>query len=112
MNLFTGNLNFQKRNIEEFPLEKYHDKEYEKIKSKLDSLLNEEGKELLRELLDTHATCSNYSDIEAFANGFRLATMLTVEVFYDKDNLLEIKEQYLRHMLHKPFKGTPSPLED
>jgi len=112
MNLYTGNLNFQKRTIKDFPLQKYHDKEYDKIKNKLDNMLNEEGQRLLNELLDTHIGCKNYSDYEAFINGFRFAAMLMVEVYYDEDNLLENKEQYLRHMLHRPFRGTPSPLED
>ena len=112
MNLFTGNLDFQKRNIKDFPLQKHHKREFDKIKNHLDSLLNEDGKELLNELLDTHNACKDYSDTEAFINGFRIATMLMVEVYYDKDNLLEIKEQYLRHFLHRPFVGTPSALDD
>ena len=66
----------------------------------------------MNQLLDTHVGGCDYSDIEAFANGYRLATMLMVEVFYNKDNILENKEQYLRHMLHKPFVGTPSATDD
>jgi len=111
MNLYTGNLNFAKRNTEDFPLQKYHKKEYDKIKEKLDSLLNDDGKELLDTLLDSHIDGKDYSDTEAFINGFRIATMMMVEVYYDKDNLLENKEQYLRHMLHRPFEGTPSAMD-
>ena len=112
MNLYTGNLDFQKRSMKDFPLQKHHNKEYDKIKNQLDNLLNEDGRKLLNELLDTHVDCKSYSDYEAFINGFRIATMLMVEVFYDKDNILDNKEQYLRHMLHRPFKGTPSPSFD
>jgi len=112
LNLFDGNFDFHKRKHEELPLEKYHSKEYDKIKKQLDNQLNEDGRKLLNELLDTHVDGSNYSDTEAFINGFRIATMLMVEVFYDKDSILDNKEQYLRHMLHRPFKGTPSPLDD
>jgi len=103
MNLFTGNLDFHKRSIEDYPLQKYHDKEYDKLKKKLDSLLNEDGRDMLKELIETHGIKNIYSDMEAFINGFRIATMLMVEVYYDKENLLENKEQYLRHMLHRPF---------
>jgi len=112
MNLYTGNLDFQKRNIEDFPLQKHHQREYDKIKRQLDNQLNEDGRKLLNELLDTHMDCKSYSDHEAFINGFRIATMMMVEVYYDKHNLLEDKEQYLRHMLHRPFKGTPSVMDD
>ena len=112
MNLYTGNLNFQNRNTKDFPLQKYHNKEYDKIKKQLENLLNEDGKELLNELLDTHIDGKSYSDSNAFIEGFRIATMMMVEVYYDKDNLLENKEQYLRHMSHRPFTGIRSPLDD
>ena len=112
MNLYTGNLDFQKKNIKDLPLQKYHDKEYDKIKDKLDNMLSEDGKRMLNELIDTHIDCRSYSDYEAFINGFRFATMLMVEVYHESDNQLEIKEKYLRHFLHRPFAGTPSPLED
>ena len=75
-------------------------------------MLDEDGQKLLDELLDTHLDCRSYSDYEAFINGFRFAAMLMVEVYHEGDNLLENKEQYLRHFLHRPFGGTPSPVED
>ena len=93
-------------------LQKFHSRECAKIKKQLDNQLNKEGKALLSELLDIHVNSSNYSDIEAFADGFRIATMLMTEVYYDKDNLLENKEQFLRHMLHRPLEGTPPPPYD
>jgi len=103
MNLYMGNLNLAKLNTEDFPLQKYHEEEYDKIKEQLDKLLDDYGRKLLNELLDKHICGKSYSDTEAFINGFRIATMMMVEVYYDKDNLLETKEQYLRHMLHRPF---------
>jgi len=109
MNLFTGNLNLAERPPTNFPLRKYHSKEYGKLRKQPEGLLSEEGQEALTELLDTHSGDNIYTDIEAFITGFRLATMLMVEVFHDKDDLLDNKEQYLRHMLHRPFRGTPSP---
>lgn len=103
MNLYAGNLNLTKQNIEDFPLQKHHEEEYDKIKEQLDKLLDDDGRELLNELLDNHVYGKDYRDTEAFISGFRVATMMMVEVYYDKDNLLEIKEQHLRHMLNRPL---------
>jgi len=50
MNLYNGNLDFQKRNLDKTPLEKYHSREYNSIKKQLDNQLNEEGRKLLNEL--------------------------------------------------------------
>jgi len=108
MNLFTGNLNLSERPPADFPLRKYYSKEYDKLRKQLENLLNDEGQEALSGLLDTYSG-DIYADIEAFITGFRLATMLMIEVFHDKDDLLDNKEQHLRHMLHRPFRGTPSP---
>ena len=108
MNLYNGNIDFQKRTIDQLPIEKYHDEEYDKIKNHLDELLDDDGRKLLNELLDIHVNGSDCSSIDAFTKGFRVATMLMVEVYYDNDNLLESKEQYLRNFLHRPFGGTAS----
>ena len=111
MNLYYGNLDFQKRTREQLPLEQYHSKEYDRIKNHLETMLDEDGKKLLNELLDAHVDGSDGSSIDAFTKGFRVATMLMVEVYYDNDNLLENKEQYLRNFLHRPFVATPSTLD-
>ena len=66
MNLYTGNLDFQKKNMKDLPLQEYHSKEYDKIKNKLDSLLDKDGQKLLDELLDTHFYGKSYSEYEAF----------------------------------------------
>jgi len=60
----------------------------------LDNLLNEDGRGLL---------FKSYNGAEAFINGFCIAIMLMAEVYYGKDNLIESKEHYLRHLLHRPF---------
>jgi hypothetical protein len=67
---------------------------------------------LLNDLLEEQASENAYTDMESFVTGFRLATMLMVEVFHDMDNLLENKEQYLRHLIHRPSRDTPSAMDD
>ena len=47
MNLYHGNLDFQKRTFEQLLLEQYHSKEYDKIKNHLNKLLDGDGKKLL-----------------------------------------------------------------
>ena len=112
INLFNGNLDLTKRMSPDFPLQKHYSKEYDKLRKQLGGLLNEEGKKLLDELLDTDISQSNYASYDAFIVGFKLAALLMIEVFYDKDKLLENKEQYLRNHLHRPFRGTPSAVDD
>ena len=112
INLFNENLDLTKRVLPELPLQKHYQKECAKLKKQLTSSLNEEEQRLLEELLETNAYEGTYSDYEAFISGFRLAALLMVEVFHDKDNLLENKEQYLRHFIHCPYKGTPSTIDN
>ena len=112
INLFNGNIDFTKRTLPDFPLQKYHQKEYGKLKKQLDSLLNEDGQELLEELLETSASEGRYSDYDAFISGFRFAALLMVEVFHDKDNMLGNNEQYLRNFIHRPYEGTPSAVDN
>ena len=111
INLYTGNLNLSKR-LTHFPLQKYYEKEYEKLKNQLDSLLNEDGQKLLDRLLDVSTLESGNSSQDSFITGYRLATMLMVEVFQDKDKLLENREQFLRNLIHRPYHGTPSAIDD
>ena len=108
MNLYTGNLNLQKRNIKDFPLQKHHQKEYVKLKKQLDNLLDKNGQKLLSDLLEVSMLESGYSNYDSFIVGYRLATLLMVEVFQDKDKLLENREHYLRNLIHRPYHGTPS----
>lgn len=105
-NLYNGNLNFQSSTLEKPPLEKYYDKEFERIKSQLEGELDNNGRALLNALLEHSPIASSHSNVDSFIKGFRFATMLTVEVFHDKDNLLESKERFLRQMLHRPFADT------
>jgi len=112
INLFNGNIDFAKRTLPDFPLQKHHQKEYDKLKKQLDGLLNEDGQELLEELLETSSSEGRYSDYDSFISGFRFAALLMMEVFHDKESMLENKEQYLRHFIHRPYRGTPSPLDD
>jgi len=102
MNLFTGNLNLAERPPTDFPLRQYYSKEYDKLRKQLEGSLSDEENKLLNELLETETCDSMYSDMEAFATGFRLATLLMMEVFYDKDDLFDNKEQHLRHFIHRP----------
>ena len=111
MSLFYGNIRPAEQNPSELPLQKYYSKEYDKLKERLDGLLNEDEQELLTELLDTKAAEDSYSDVNSFVYGFRLAASLMVEVLHDKDDLLYDREKYLRHLIHRPYVGTPSPMD-
>ena len=111
MNLFNGNFSPAERKSEELPLRKFHSKECDKLKKQLEASLNEDEKNLLTKLLDTHTIESTYTDMDAFITGFRMAALIMVDVFHDKDDLLDNKEQFLRHLLHRPFHGTPSPMD-
>ena len=75
-------------------------------------MLNEDGRKLLDKLLEANSAENGYSDYDSFISGYRIATLLMVEVFHDKDNLLENREQYLRHLIHRPYKGTSSTMND
>ena len=108
INLFNGNIDFTKRTLPDFPLQKHYQKECEKLKKHLDGLLNEDERELLEELLEAGASEGRYSDYDAFISGFRFAALLMVEVFHGKDNMLGNNEQYLRNFIHRPYRGTPS----
>jgi hypothetical protein len=112
MNLYKGNLNLSERKPTDFPLRKYHSRECDKLRKRLEGTLNEEEQKLLDDLLEEQTSDNTYTDMESFIVGFRLATMLMVEVFHDIDNLFENKEQHLRHMLHRPFVDTPSAMND
>ena len=111
INLYNGNLNLSKR-LTSFPVQMHYEKEYRKLKNQLDSLLDEDGKKLLDKLLDVSNLESGYSSYDSFITGYRLATLLMVEVFQDKDKLLENREQYLRNLIHRPYHGTPSAADD
>ena len=112
MNLYNGNLNLSEREPTNFPLRKYHSRERDKLRKRLEGTLSKEEQKLFNDLLEEQTADNTYTDTEAFIVGFRLATMLMVEVFQDKDNLLENKEMYLRHMIHRPYHGTPSAADD
>jgi len=73
-------------------------------------LLDEDGQKLLDELLDVNI--SKYSSYDSFITGYRLATLLMVEVYHNKDSLLENREQYLRNLIHRPYHRTPSQIDD
>ncbi|MCL2673721.1 MAG: hypothetical protein FWE92_00145 [Defluviitaleaceae bacterium] len=108
INLFNENLDLTKRQLLDFPLREYHQKEHDKLRKQLDGMLNEDGQKLLDELLETSTHENQYYNYESFICGFRLAALLMVEVFHDKDNMLENREQYLRHLLNLPYRGTSS----
>jgi len=103
INLFNENINLTKRILPDFPLQQHYRNECDKLKQQLNSSLNEEEQLLLEELLETSAYEGTYNDYEAFIAGFRLASLLMVEVFHNQDHLLENKEQYLRHFIHRPY---------
>jgi hypothetical protein len=63
MNLFTGNLNLSERPPTNFPLSKYHAREYEKLRKRLEGLLNEEGQNLLNDLLEEQTSENAYTDM-------------------------------------------------
>lgn len=88
MNLFKGNLNLSEHKPNDFPLRRHYSKEFGKIKNQLEGLLNDDGKELLEELLDMDTSEAIFSDMDSFIYGFRLAALLMIEVFHDKDNLI------------------------
>ena len=112
MNLYKRNLNLSERKPTDFPLRKYHSRECDKLRKRLEGTLSKEEQQLLNDLLEEQTADNTYTDVEAFIVGFRLATMLMVEVFHDKDDLLENKEMHLRHMIHRPYRGTPSAADD
>ena len=105
MNLFNGNLKLSERPPSDLPMSDYYAKEFGKLKKQFDSLLNEEGQELLGELLETSAFESHYNDMDSFATGFRFGALLMVEVFQDKDDLILDKEQHLRYLIRRPIEG-------
>ena len=112
INLFNGNLNLSEQQPIDFPLRKHYQREYDKLKKQIDGLLDEDGHELLNELLEANTSENGYSNYDSFISGYRIATLLMAEVFNDKDNLLENREQYLRHLMHRPYRGTPSVMDD
>jgi hypothetical protein len=88
-NLFNKNLNLSERTPIDFPLRKHHEKKCEKFKQQLEGVLDDDAKKLLKKIMEESNAESSYSDIDSFITGFRLATLLMVEVFHDKDNLIE-----------------------
>ena len=92
INLYNGNLDLT-RPLTTFPLQKHYQREYDKLKKQLNSLLNEDGQKLLGKLLDVSTLESGYSSYDSFIKGYRLATLPMMEVFQDKDKLLENREQ-------------------
>ena len=107
MNLFNGNFRPAERKSAELPLQKFHSKECDNLKQQLEATLNEDERKLLTKLLEAYTVESTYTDMDAFITGFRMAALIMVDVFHDKHDLLDNKEQFLRHLLHRPFKGTP-----
>jgi len=99
INLFNENLDLTKRTLLDFPLREHYLKEHDKLQKQLDSMLNEDGQKLLDKLLETNTHESQYYSYESFICGFRLAALLMVEVYHNKDNMLENNEQYLRHFM-------------
>ena len=112
MGLFTGNINIPNKPPSDFPLRRYYTQELDKLTKRLEDLLNDEEKELLTELLEMNLAEGGYSDMDSFINGFRLGSQLMVEVLHDKENFLVNKEQYLRHFIHCPYKGTSSAIDN
>ena len=111
INLYNGNLELTKP-LTNFPLQKHYQKEYGKLKKQLNSLLDEDGNKVLDSLLEVSSLENGYGDYDSFITGYRLATLLMVEVFQDKDKLLENREQFLRNLIHRPYHGTPSAADD
>ena len=111
INLYNGNLDLTKP-LTDFPLKKHYQKEYDELKKRLNNLLNEDGNKLLERLLEVNSLEIGYTNYDSFITGYRIATLLMVEVYQDKDKLLELREMYLRNLIHRPYHGTPSPLDD
>ena len=97
INLFNENLDLTKRQLLDFPLREHYQQEHDKLQKQLEGMLNYDGQKLLDKLLDANTHENQYYSHESFICGFRLAALLMVEVFHDKDNTLENREQYLRH---------------
>ena len=111
INLFNENLDLTKRQLLDFPLREHYQQEHDKLQKQLDGVLNKDGQKLLDALLEANTHEKQYYSYESFICGFRLASLLMIEVFHDKDNMLENKEQYLRHFNHQ-YKGMPSVMDD
>ena len=111
INLYTGNLGLIKPQTN-FPLKKHYQREYDKLKKQLNNLLNEDSNKLLEKLLEVSSLESGYSNYDSFITGYRIATLIMTEVYHNKDSLFENREQYLRHFIHRPYVGTPSPIDD
>ena len=78
--LYLGNIDPQKRNPE-------YDKEYSTLlgyadrhKSVLRAALNEQQNETLQKLIDCYDEICSIGEVNAFANGFRLAAQIMIEI--------------------------------
>ena len=65
----------------------------------MNDLLDKDGNEMLEELLEIKSLENGCINYDSFITGYRLATLLMVEVFQDKDSLLENREQYFRDLV-------------
>ena len=78
--LYLGNIDPQKGNSE-------YEKEYSTLveyanrhESVLRATLNEQHKEVLQKLIDCYDEMCSIDEINAFANGFRLAAQIMIEI--------------------------------
>ena len=93
INLFNGTLKIGERQFTEFPLREHYQEEFDKLKKQLDNLLDEDGRELLDGLLEANTSENLYSNYDSFIAGYRIATLLMVEVYHNKDRLIKNREQ-------------------
>ena len=105
INLFNGNIRPSEIKPTKYPQQKFYQEEYRKLEKQLSSFLNEENVQLLNKLLEAKTAADSYQDVDAFVNGFRLGSLMMVDVFRDEDDLLENREQYLRQLIHRPYYG-------
>lgn len=86
---------FAQGNINPEPRFLRHNSEYEKAvkalseaEKKLDAVLDDNGRELLKALIDAQGKVSHLSNTDKFIYGYRLGVLMTMEVFDGKADLL------------------------
>ena len=97
--LYNGNVGPAHMPPYETESSKYYSEKADRLEEQLEELLDEQGRKLLRKMLEMKNASSCALTYGCFSHGFKMATLIMTEVFMDKESEILDKDLYWRSRL-------------
>lgn len=92
--LYNGNVGPAHMPTYETESSKYYSEKADGLEEQLETLLDDQGRKLLRKMQEMKNAASCALTYGCFSHGFKMATLIMVEVFMDKESEVLDKDLY------------------